>query len=108
MRMRKEQKSKEDIDSIMPASASPLDWLVSYMNFVAVWYNSFKFGSLTDEQKNSLQKLVNSGVLSNNITGVSTDEYYRCKYLDDYAKGLIDVIPLEEREFYTVRKEVVL
>lgn len=95
-------KSKDEIDSIMPRTASPLEWLVSYTNCVAVWYDFFRFNSLTEKQKCSLHKLVKSGILIRGIKGVSTDEYYRCKYLEDYTRGLIDVIPSKKQEVYIV------
>lgn len=95
-------KSKDEIDSIMPPTASPLEWLISYTNCVAVWYNFFRFGNLTEMQKCSLHKLVKSGILIKGIKGISTDEYYRCKSLDDYAKGLIDTVSPKKQEVYIV------
>lgn len=99
-------KTKSEINELMPMFASPLDWLVSYTEYVAVWYDSFKFHILTDEQRCSLQKLVNSGVLYSYIEGIYTDEYNRCKSIQDYNNGLMDNTHIKSEERIVIIKEL--
>lgn len=57
------------IYNMMPIDAAPLFWLVQYTNCVAVNYD-FCIGSpnITQEQKDSLKKLVKYKIIKNNLS----------------------------------------
>lgn len=96
-------KTKDEIDKLMPMFASPLEWLVSYTGCIAVWYNSFIFVSITDKQRKSLQRLVNTNVLSKALEGTSTNEYLHCKSLESFSDtGELDY---KEKETVFIYKE---
>ena len=81
--------SREYLRVTIPSDASPIEWLVSEFDFVPVWYNYFKYHSLTKYQKRSLVLLKQAGVLSHTIVGEYTDEkqwMYRTGVLQELPK----------------------
>ena len=90
-------KSREELDKIIPNNASPLEWLLGYTNCVAIWYDFFKYGSITKEQLDTIQELVNHGMLSNGITGYYTDEIIRCDLLNKIYKGELSIDSIPDR-----------
>lgn len=80
---------------MMPENASPIDWLLGYTKCVAVWWGLFKYDSLTQEQLNTIQELVNHGIMHELVRGFETDEYSRCALLEKYYRNEItlDDIP---------------
>ena len=57
----------------------------------------FKYDSITPEQLNTIQELVNHDILSNGIIGNYTDEFIRCDLLNKFYNGEIDYEKLPER-----------
>ena len=84
-------KSKKEMDKMMPYSASPLHWLVCYTKCISIWYNFFIYNTITDEQRNAIQSLVNQGVLDTAVVGHHTDELERCDILNKIHTGEADV-----------------
>lgn len=76
-------KSKKEINKLMPINASPLEWLLGYTNCISVWYNFFKYDFISNEQINTVQELVNHGILINGIIGYYTDELDRCNLINE-------------------------
>ncbi len=90
-------KSKEEIDKMMPNNAAPLEWLLGYTNCIAVWYNFFKYDSITEEQLNTIQELVNHDILNSLIVGARTDEFTRCDLLDKFYNNKIEYDSIPKR-----------
>lgn len=84
---------QKTINILMPDNAAPLEWLLGFTGCVSIWYDLFKYDSITDEQLNTIQELVNHNKLFNGIIGIHTDEYTRCDLLDKFYKGEIDNVP---------------
>ena len=102
-------KSKAVLNKIIPNSASPIHYLVGYTGCISVWYNFFIFDSINDEQMNTLQELVDHGILVNGIPGNYTDELQRCNLLRQFEMGKITGDKLlkerEDKNFRVWRKE---
>lgn len=81
-------KGYNEINSIMPSCASPIEWLVNYTGLVALWYDSFKFSNITKRQLTSIRRLICNNIISDNIIGFECNEKSRCEELDKYSKGL--------------------
>lgn len=64
---------------------------------VSIWYDLFKYDSITTEQINTIQELVNHNILSNGITGYYTDEFTRCDLINKYHKGEISYDKISKR-----------
>jgi hypothetical protein len=88
---------KDIVNRIMPEYVSPLHWLLGYTKCISVWFDFFIYDSITEEQRNTLQELVNHEILKNNIIGNRTDEYSRCVLLDKFKKGEIEYDELPEK-----------
>ena len=88
---------REVINIIMPVEASPILWLTGFTKCIPLYYDYFIYDSITQEQLNTLQELVNNGILKNNIIGHRTDEYYRCDLLNKFAKGEISIDDIPKR-----------
>lgn len=98
-------KSKSELDNMMPIYAAPLEWLLGYTGCISVWYNSFIYSSLTDNQKLTLQALVNSGVLSTVVKGIRTVEFEKCKEIEDLNNGLRESLTEYKTELIYITKE---
>ena len=90
-------KPKQEIDKMMPHNASPLHWLVCYTKCISVWYNFFIYNAITNEQRNTIQTLVNHGILANVVDGKYTDELERCDILNKYYNGEIEELNIPDR-----------
>lgn len=88
---------KDMIDKLMPIDASPIHWLLGFTGCISVWFDFFIYDSITEEQKNTIQELVNHGILKDNIVGNRTDEYSRCILLEKFRNGEIEYDELPER-----------
>ena len=86
-------KSKEEINKMIPNNAAPLDWLLGYTKCIALWYDFFKYDSITKEQLNTIQELVNHNILNDVIIGIRTDEFTRCDLINKFYNGENDNIP---------------
>lgn len=95
------------LNKMMPCSASPIDWLLGYTKCVAVWWALFKYDSMTPEQLNTIQELVNHGVMHELSRGYETDEYSRCTLLEKYYKNEItlDDIPDKRNNKICITKQ---
>lgn len=93
-------KSGKELNKLIPNTAAPLDWLLEYTECVCIWYDFFKYDSLTNEQLNTIQELVNNNILANLTTGYRTDEYSRCDLLNKFYHDEIsyDEIPVRPNE----------
>lgn len=80
-------KSYDEINKLMPESAAPLDWLLGYTECIAIWYDFFRYDSITDAQLESLKKLMLCRILREEVTGYSTDEYKRTALLEKLKDG---------------------
>ena len=99
-------RDKDYLDSKMPMFSAPLEWLISYSGVVSVWYNSFIYHTLSDEQKKTLLKLQQSGVLARYIIGSYTNEYKHCRELSDFYDGKVDIVPSSVRKVCILDREV--
>lgn len=90
-------KSNKELNELIPNIAAPLDWLLGYTGCIAIWHNFFKYYSITLEQLNTIQELVNHNILSNGITGNYTDEFTRCDLLNKFYNSEIDYNEIPER-----------
>lgn len=90
-------KTKEELNELMPNNAAPLEWLLGYTKCISIWYDLFKYDSITTEQINTIQELVNHNILSNGITGYYTDEFTRCDLINKYHKGEISYDKISKR-----------
>lgn len=96
-------KSKKELNELMPNIASPLEWLLGYTECIAIWYNFFKYYSIAPEQLNTIQELVNNDVLYNGIVGGYTDEFTRCDLLNKFHKGEIEYNELPEKSLNKIQ-----
>lgn len=90
-------KPKKVLNKMMPITASPIEWLIGYTKCIAVWWGLFKYDSITSEQLNTIQQLVNHGVMAELSRGFETDEYSRCTLIDRYYKGEIALDDIPEK-----------
>lgn len=91
-------KSNEEIDKLMPITASPIHWLIGYTKCVGLWTRFFIYDTITDEQIDTIQQLVIHNVLpEKGICGDKTDEYSRCSMIDMCEKGQMSYEDLPER-----------
>ena len=84
---------KKVLNKMMPHNAAPIEWLLGYTKCVAVWWALFKYDSITPEQLNTIQELVNHGIMHEAVVGYETDECSRCALLEKYYR---DEITLED------------
>lgn len=57
--------SEEEIYDLMPITASPIEWLISYTGCIAVWYDFIKTPkNITKEQIDTINKLVEGKVIN--------------------------------------------
>ncbi len=72
-------KEMDEINEMMPLNAGPVYWLVDYTGCVSVWY---EFGLLpenvTDMQRESIEKLINNGILSPDFHAEQNFELKKC------------------------------
>jgi hypothetical protein len=74
--------TREQISEMMPNNASPLHWLIDRYNYGCVWYDSAIVSvDCTEAVLNTIQELINAGVLRNVVQINTTDEYKRCEIL---------------------------
>ena len=61
--------SQDKIDSMMPISCSPIEWLVDYTGCIAVWYEGMILPTtgFTQEQKETVLQLVNHNIIKNQV-----------------------------------------
>lgn len=90
-------KSKEELNEMMPNNAAPLEWLLGYTKCVAIWYDFFKYDSITKEQLDTIQELVNHDLLNDLIVGIRTDEFTRCNLLNKFYNDEIEFDEVPER-----------
>lgn len=101
-------KSKEELNKMIPRIAAPSLYLVGYTKCILVSYDFFIFDSITEEQRNSIQELVNHGILLNGIIGHYTDEYKRCNLRVEFDQGKIsfdELLKEKENKNFQVWKE---
>lgn len=79
------------INVIMPNNAAPLLWLSGLTKCIPIWYDYFIYDSISKEQLDSLQELVNNNILRNGIMGYQTNEYERCELLKKYYNNEINL-----------------
>jgi hypothetical protein len=100
-------KSRKEIDEMIPNNASPLDWLLGYTKCIALWYDFLKYDSITKEQLNTIQELVNHNILNDVIIGIHTDEFTRCDLLNKFYNGEIDDVPEKTNDkIYIYKKKL--
>lgn len=61
--------SQDEINTMMPTSCSPIDWLVDYTGCIAVWYEGVIIPTtgFTKKQKESALLLVENNIIKNQI-----------------------------------------
>lgn len=96
-------KTKEELNELIPNNAAPLEWLLGYTKCVSIWYDLFKYDSITTEQINTIQELVNHNILLNGIIGYYTDEFTRCDLLNKFHKGEIEYNELPEKSLNKIQ-----
>ena len=85
------------INELMPNNASPLHWLTEYTKCIPLWEKFFIYSSITYEQYDTIQQLVNHNIICDNATGLFTDEYTRCNLLQKLYKGEITEADIPEK-----------
>ena len=93
---------KRVINKIMPYSASPIHWLTEYTKCIPLWENFFIYNSITFEQHETIQKLVNHGILCKEVIGIFTDEYTRCKLFEKVSKCEICINDIPDKPNYKI------
>ena len=96
-------KSQKEISELMPNNAAPLEWLIGYTKCVAIWYSFFKYDSITEEQLNTIQELINHGILAAVFIGYYTDELSRCELLKKYYNDEISFDEVPPRVNKTIK-----
>lgn len=52
--------SEDKLYEIIPLSDSPVSWIIHNTGLISVWYDFIMYSTITEEQKASLQKLINT------------------------------------------------
>lgn len=103
-------KSKQELYQIIPRIAAPSLYLVGYTKCILVSYDFFIFNSITNEQLNTIQELVNHDILLDGIIGHYTDEFMRCNLRIQFDDGNISFdeflksLKKEEKENFQIWK----
>lgn len=56
--------TRDKLDSMIPASASVVHWIVEHSNIIAIWYNNAIVHTITNAQMDSLRLLQENGCIS--------------------------------------------
>jgi hypothetical protein len=68
-----------DLLITIPTYASPTHWLSDYTNTAVVWYNTVLLPlNYTESQIETINTLIDNGILSDNITVGISKEYHHC------------------------------
>lgn len=74
-------KSMDELMSIMPIWAAPNEWLVEYLNCIAVWYDYYIYSNINTKQKHTLDMLKKHNIISLYSKCYETHEYTKCEEL---------------------------
>lgn len=75
-------KSRKELNEMIPRRAAPLDWLVEYLGYGVVWYETFLLPwEYTEDQLLTLKILMLHGIIRPHIIGAITQEKTTCELL---------------------------
>ena len=107
--------SKESYDELLkmiPIDASPNNWLICHNNVIALWYESCVYNTMTDKQKESLQLLIDNGILQDNYICYRTFEKQKCNLLNEFKRNnfnlSINEFKVKMDEINKKQKEIII
>ena len=67
--------TKEEVNSCIEISLSPLHFIISKENYISVWYNHVIYHNINSRQRKSLVLLQKNKLISEEVKSCYTDEY---------------------------------
>lgn len=101
--------TQEELQKIMPMSASPIHWLCEFTGYGSVWFEHFIMPiGITAEQVNVLEKLASAGKIHPESDGVLTQEKSLCEAMSEGRSNefekykTISIPSLKKLRYFTV------
>lgn len=98
--------TRDKLDSMIPASASVIHWIVEQLNIIAIWYNNAIVHSITNAQMDSLRLLQENGCISDKFHIKISKEKSLCEATESGNVELIIKISDERKEYDLINRRL--
>ena len=80
-------KSKDELNLMIPTRASPIEWLIEYTGYGVIWYDTFILPyNYTDDQLLTIKNLQLQGIMRTYVKGFIVQEKTTCELLELWMK----------------------